>query len=617
MSESLTRYFKWIVLSVITLLTYFITYYQINPELVYHNQQPAFLSSGFFFNHFTSLPGGLSEYFSLFFTQFFISQLWGSIVLTALVSLFFCLLSLLSSKIFNNSFVQTVTAIIPTSLLIILFHDYNFQYVLIIKYILLLLFSIAIVKIITKWWSSVVYLISGFLIYYLSGSGPFIIFSAIVFLLILFSNSSVVKKLPLLIITPIFALFYPLFAYEHFYNIAPDEKYLNFLEQVPLMLLYKPNVLFYVFIFSIPGIFVIAKLTDLILIKFQKSDSAKSSKIIFISFASLPLILAGITYYVFTSSINKLEQTKIKVDYLNYHERWQEAEETAFTYEKYDMFINLYYNRAIDNQGLLVNNLFNYPQYIGDEAMFPDKIMSGQQSMYYSDFYFDIGYISEAQHWAYEAQTMLPYSPRILKRLVVTNIISRKYKGAQKFLDILKLNPVTSEWTEKYQNYINDTLSITKDSLLVLKRKNMPEDNVVYGSIISRYKDLLKKDSTNIKAYQHLQVYFLLGRKLGDFMQTYDEMNSLFYKQSPRLFEEAVLLYLVKSQKHDLAKYNISLETQKKFSDYHDLLKQFKNNKKEAKGTLSEYFSNSYMFYIMYNNPAVTKAKIETREVEY
>ena len=59
----------------------------INPVLLDFNQQPLFLKGKFFLSKFTEYQGGMIEYLSLYFIQFFAYKIWGGLILSLSVTL--------------------------------------------------------------------------------------------------------------------------------------------------------------------------------------------------------------------------------------------------------------------------------------------------------------------------------------------------------------------------------------------------------------------------------------------------------------------------------------------------------------------------------------------------
>jgi hypothetical protein len=181
--------------------------------------------------------------------------------------------------------------------------------------------------------------------------------------------------------------------------------------------------------------------------------------------------IVGLGYFLVSLNHDSFKKKVITVEYLADQERWTELINFAKTIDQYDFRINFQVNRAHGNLGDLPDRLFTYPQHLGLSGLFIDPTsMVGSAYLPTSDLYFDLGYMGESQRYAYEAETLLPNSPRILKRLIMINLIDRNYKLAGQFLKVLDKNILFRDWVGKYEKYVADTALAANDRLIAEKR---------------------------------------------------------------------------------------------------------------------------------------------------
>jgi hypothetical protein len=405
--------------------------------------------------------------------------------------------------------------------------------------------------------------------------------------------------------------------------------YLSFLPNLPKFMHYHHNhFLFFAMIFALPGMSLILILFSLARNKLSAKSISNNKKAViktnsnhqpwyfseYTPFITVLIVTTLLGYYLLHSTINQHKKNIIASDYYCYAEQWDKAIKIAKTDKEYDLFINYSYNRAIDNTNQYVDQFFSYPQLSGIDGVFPDFIMALEIPFVSSDYYFDVGLISESQHWAYESLVYFPYSVRLMKRLVLTHLINGNYEVAQKYLSLLCQSFHAKDFVSKYQSYVNDTTLVAKDPLLAQKRTFIPDGDELPASIEGRLKSLFLHNHDNIRAFEHLQMSYLLQNKLGNFMQ-YASYFPIIYKTTPEVFEQAMILYLTKTD----AVINVnkfSPGAMQTFKGFSSILMQFKGDHQLAYPLLKESYRNSYLFYVLFENPMVTKRenRIKTEE---
>jgi hypothetical protein len=604
---------KWAIILAYIILIFFYLLYVVQPELYYHLQQPGFNSNWYFFKEFYIYPGGIAQYLANFLSQFFIFRWTGSLIIICIsISLMSFFYKILNS--YKKSNFKFIWMFIPFVISIALMNDYNFPFVAVIKllfvFISINIFNYAIIK---KFNHYTVYLILSPIIYYLTGSGFFLIFSisAIISALILYNNMR--SNLLFIITSLLYTIIIDYVSFKFIFNISPANTYFSFLpDDFAIYFKYEPGYLFYIFCYTLPIMALIYFIYFRIIIKSTDSISANfkgSSNLLITSILSIFLVLVSVLLHYIT--YNQHKKNVILADYYCYNNDWDKTISLAKSDPQYDLFINFNYNRAIDNSGHYLDSFFDYPQKVGMEILNPDKINVPQLAMITSDYYYDLGYVSEAQHWAYEAQTSNPYDVRVLKRLVITNFIYNNIIGAKKYLNLLKGNLFTGDFVNKYMAYINDTSLITKDKEISEKRLIMPITGTLSKSLTIRFNELINKDGNNKQAFEHLQVSYLLDSKLEPFMHNLIQATK-FYTNLPKLYEQAILSYIYVTDPRLLDNFKISRESFDTFSDFVKILQSSNHNLKLAKASLDKY-KNTYMYYVMFLSPKVTKVVLIKR----
>jgi hypothetical protein len=610
-----------LILSFIGYIFYFF-YTSFQPALSYHLQQPPFYFLNTFFIQYTDYPGGLSEYAGNFLVQLYHSNLGGSILIAVTVLLIMLCIKYIISSVENggNGIVAMILSIIPV---VILFQNYYFPYYVILK----LLFAFAALALFFKFRKKfflllVDLIICTILLYYIAGTTALEIYLSSIFLYFIFSKDyKTIQKFGILLLCLIFGLILPYFSYLHIFNIPKERLWLDLIPNLPPVIRYTPQKSLYILILFIPasifllGIYTLAK--DSI---FKKHEQLKnnidnfSQKIIYRFL--LTIVFAFAVYFTFQNfffeKIDKHRKNIILVDYYVYNEKWDKATEVALADEEYDYFVNLNYNRAIYNSGKFGDWFFKYPQLLGSDGLFPDKITSGQIACPASDFYYELGYIGESLHWAYEAQSVTPYNPRILQRLVKIHLIENQPEAALPYLNILKHCFFQDSFVNKYSAYLKDTSLISTDEEIKGMRSLMPGNILIPGDAYQKFKVLCKYNHTNRRAIEYLCMHYMLSHQLGDFLAHVNELAP-FYKKLPAHYQEALLLYMGKTK--TIINYPFDKEIINMMNSFFENTRKY-SDRSSAQMALYPYYKGTYVYYVSFQSPLITKMQLKSRKVE-
>jgi hypothetical protein len=247
-----------------------------------------------------------------------------------------------------------------------------------------------------------------------------------------------------------------------------------------------------------------------------------------------------------------------------------------------------------------------------------DPENSNNELMPTSDLYFDLGSMSESMHWAYEMQTMQPYSPRCLKRLVIINIINRKWIIARKFLDVMDHNMLCNEWVAKYQGYLNDTTLAASDPLIAEKRRFTPKLTSINTGPEECLNLLMATNSKNRMAYDYLMSYYLLEMQFPKFLRGLDFFKTYKPSRLPLVWEEALTAIMLGSGKNpsEIQPGLISKVCIKRYQEFYGIIRKNGGDPAAARPHLTRGFYGTYWYYLQYLNPKVTNVLNKTAPVK-
>ena len=607
-----------ILLSV--LFAWWLTAVKIEPFLLYHCQQIGFSTRFGFLKSYLTIPGGISNYLADFVSQFFAFNTFGSFLIVAIASLQGLMaLNIVKRLMGKVNFSFPVFAVILL-LGIMVLCDYRYPYHASIRLFFVFLFTwvFSIVNGKLPRQCFVLWTAMALLLFYFASGAALIIFAISSAVILIYTR----QKKTWLIAAPLLILFAGIIPFIGF----------KFLFPTSLMTLYKvteikhPEILAYATFFQLYAYYLILPVVLLTVLLFKPIsenrpvasptkgyDKAKVNifkKTPFI--VTVQLILCVVPgYFMFIKSYDSFKKKILYIEYYAENGQWHEILKVAESIQVYDFRVNFQIARAYAHLGQLPNELFNYPQLLGTKGIiFDSSAMNSSFTMPTSDLYFDLGFMSESVRWAFEAQTLMPNSPRILKRLVMVNLVNRKYELAGKYLKILDQNMLCKNWVDKYEKYVSDTTLAANDKVIAEKRRFTPQKKAINNDPVENMKLLIETNKDNRMAYDYLLTLFILDTNFPEFIKYVQNYRYYNIKTLPSSWAQALSVYIIriKSIPPFVDDETISKECLDRFKAFNNTMLQFNNDKSAAQTTVKRYFENTYWYYLLYLNPKVTNA---------
>lgn len=584
----------------------------IQPELIFHHQQPPFILSPVFYKQYTNYPGGLAELVANLIMQSFYFKIIGHVVLLAIASVIGWLTyglvnSIIKSKLNSN------WAAIPFLLTIILTNNYDFPFSSIVSVAFLLLILLILTKASTGIISSIsIYILGSFGVYLFAGSGYLMLFSIAALFISLPIKNWLRGAFTFIVIAVAFLL--PLLVSNYLFAVSLKHQYLYFFAPKAWFMSYEPSLIFLVYILSAPVLLILANFAAAFG-KRKKTGTTKQSFII-IKTSLVFLIVTVIAFYSHFSTFNSDAKKIVKADYYCYTGNAEGTAKTSTSLRQYNFTANLNYNLVMSKTGKLTENFFSFMQIKGIESLHPDVEFATELSFIAADFYYDLGFISEARHWAYESLVFYPYSFRAMQKLVKIHLVNREYKAAERTLKTLQKGLIDKRFVSKYMRYISDTTLIAFNSELMEKRSYIPVEKELNRNIEGRFIELLEANEDNKRAYEYLMLYYLLDAQLEKFITLYKNASQYFDK-IPDVYEEALLMYTVRNEQPLPANIKISTETQNRFNNFMKELERYKGKTRLARNTLYAEYGNTYLYFLKFVYPNIMETEIITDEDDY
>ncbi|UCH14929.1 MAG: hypothetical protein JSV22_02925, partial [Bacteroidales bacterium] len=601
-------------LVIISLLIYFRIW--VDPILIEFEQQPIFLFKIKFLSDYLVFPGGLSEYLSLFISQFFHYGIPGTLIIVMMIYLIVLLTRRLLSVFFPADIVF-VLQFLPLLFLTHLHSQYSHtlrpDIVIIVSILLTLGYNYFINK-------SFLFRISAFILCsvflaFLFGGISLMLFSLLVILLEIKNRKN--KYIQLVIVYVAVSSILPFLIGLHspymtvektfFDMLLPDRNYKPYVTLYSFFLLYP--------VFILAGIFIsnATRVSNY----FNEMNRGKSLGTAIIQ-TVLPVVLL---LFTLKSSYNNYDKVFVEFNYYAEQEDWQSVIEKGEILSHEDRLVLFQLNRALYHSGRLTDDLFGYRQIWGQDGLILTRYYNSRILMPISDYYFDLGFVKESLHWAYEALTKYELEPLVLKRIALSNLILGEYKISEKFLKILSKSVIHKSWANKYLKYLDNEDLVESDIFIREKRDLMPKHDYYAHNDepeIDLY-NLLEENVKNKMAFEYFIANSLLKHNIGIVIKSLYYLPELNYSKIPRHIEEAILIYILFQNGEDiqLKPYQISELTKENFNRYNYILyNKHNNNLKAAKRDLSKYFSKTYWYYLHYVSPITTKKEIKERSME-
>ena len=205
-------------------------------------------------------------------------------------------------------------------------------------------------------------------------------------------------------------------------------------------------------------------------------------------------------------------------------------------------------NLALAEKGKLAEDLFDYPQG-GTHNIIINWDKTVYVSALLSDVYFSMGHIAMSQKMAFESsgnENGNNYNPRMIKRLVQTNLIFGNYRVAEKYITLLEKTQHYKKWANSQRQFLDNDSAVEADSLLAAKRSCLFPEKTISGNdgINSDLKHIIDHNPSHRASIQYLGAIYLLIKDTHSFkgvMERYYGTPALPYL--PKAFQECMMLF--------------------------------------------------------------------------
>ena len=584
----------------------------VQPQLIFHHVQPPFIASTEFFHPSLKYPGGPAELIANLIMQSFYFKFAGPVVFFAIACLIGWLMFVLLQSVFKGD-LNRVWALIPIFLAIELANNYNFPFSIVVS----IAFLLSVLVLLTKAGNGIIsrfllYTIGAISIYYFSGSGYLILFSVSALFISQPLKRWIQAAYSIYIVT--FAFMIPFLATNFLFAVSLKNQYLWFYPAKVWFRSYDPTEIFIFYIVSVP--FLLAGANVIAFLQSKKINlHPKSGKLVSETTLAFFIVFA-IAFHSHYETYNSDAKKIVEADFYCYHNMAEETAKAAATLKDYSFAANVNYNLVLSKTGKITENFFGFFQIKGTEALYPDVEFASELSFIASDFYYDLGFISEARHWAYETLVFYPHSIRAMQNLVKIHLVTGEYKAAKRTLNTLEKGLIGQPFVKEFRPYAADTSLVATNPELMEKRSFIPIESELNPSIEGRFRELLESNSNNKKAYEFLMLNYLLDARLEKFSGLFNQSGKYFDK-TPAIYEEALLVKATRTNQPLSADIHISAETEKRYNNFMQRLNEYKGKTRQARNDLYAEYGKTYMYFLQFVYPNIIETEIIDNADDY
>lgn len=580
----ITKYIKRILPLLFGIVVFLFFGFSYKSHLHYQEQLQMFLFTFDYFSNLANSPGGIADYFSTFFTQFYYFSWLGSLIIASMLVLLQQQVSFLGNKLKQNSLFYPLT-FIPSVLFWALLCDEN----ILLAGLIAAIITLASIQLYTLIKNADLRVLVGiimlFLLYWIVG-GMFWIFA--VFCLIVewicfkqFSKTQwiiiIVSFLLVVILSPLIAKIFLQYSLSRLWWGICYYRY-PVVSPYPLLVIWLTIIL-------VP-----------LSIKFLPIGVKKN---VFIVGIFIQLILISlISGYAINLSSDWNKEEIMTYDYCVRTQDWNKIITMANHKDPNAPLSVACLNLALSKSGTMGDCMFRYFQN-GPEGLLPTFQRDFTVPFIAGEVYYHLGFLNTSMRYAFEAMEAIPdykKSSRAMKRIAEVNLLNGEYKVAAKYLHILQYTLFYKQWATETLLCIDNEKKIDQNPEWAALKKYRLKDDFLFSE---KEKDqmlglLFVHCTSNRMAYEYLLAYTLLTKDLGHFVQYFPLGKNLGYKEIPAHYQEALIFFWTNTNsKLNQIPWPISTAVKNNLSKYAEIY----SSKQNIEAQLYNGFSQTYWYY--------------------
>jgi hypothetical protein len=571
---------------------FLLLFFYLQKQLAFHfyfiEQEQIFLWSYPYLSSVVIVPGGMTRLLTEFCIQFFIQPYCGALIMSAIFTLTGIFTAGIIKRMAPNANLF-ILSLLPIVLLFYIHFDVNYFYWGTMAYMLMLLVLYGYFSVPRATVRLVYATAFGVILFWCAGAVAFL-FVICVFLWELLNRISraYLFILPVLLVMGL--------AYVSIYTSMVGSYRFLFLPNGYYAYRLHPNMDIYFAWIFLPVLLIVCRFM-------RNRQYVKGVRKYIEAFLQLLLVVVAF-HFGMDKFANRNNDFYEELDYYMRTEQWAKIIERC-SGELKNYLYKRCLNVALAEKGELAERMFAFDQQ-GVQSIFTTWNREPHIAVLMSDIYFSMGQIALSQQMAFEANESVSVtgSPRMLKRLVQTNLIYGAFPIAEKYIDILEQTWFYREWAREHRRVLWNFEAIENDSLLGLKRKCIPETDLLseLQGLNFDLEFIAKQNPAHQVSIQYSGAMYLLVKELFYFKDLVDRCYKTdLLPHLPKSFQEAIVI-LSEQDPSLLEIYDISDVYVKRYNEYKRIVLANRNNTAALPGLLKRSFGDTYWFYYMFIN---------------
>ena len=324
------------------------------------------------------------------------------------------------------------------------------------------------------------------------------------------------------------------------------------------------------------------------------------------------------SWFGIKASFDAMTYDLIDYDFLVRTEQWdkiiEKAEKKPATTPLGVSCVNL----ALSQKGMLADRLFEFYQN-GGEGLFPTFTRDMISPVSTAEIFFRLGMVNDAERYMFEAQEAIPNyrkSARLTRRIIECEIINGNYQVAAKLLRRLQKTLFYSNWANQMMALLGNEKAINRHPIYgkLRKYREKKQDFLFSDREMDQMLGLLfLNDNHNRMAYEYLMCYELLQRDLEKFVQYYPLGRFVGYDHIPRSFQEILIGNWMKTHS-DPRTIPYSVDAQN-VNNTLNFIQLYMQNPKDPQLGQQPYVSNAWHYVMVQGVDEASKKKEGMKEV--
>lgn len=258
-------------------------------------------------------------------------------------------------------------------------------------------------------------------------------------------------------------------------------------------------------------------------------------------------------------------------------------------------------NLALACRGELGDKMFHYPQR-GKNGLLPEWDSTVPGAIVLSEICYQMGDLSSAQKFAFEGYvSSVDGNPRLLQRLIQTNILTGAYAVAEKYIRILEQTLFYRQWAAEWRKYLYRDDRVEQEPSLGGKRRAWSKGGqyAVYPDLLKVWEQLAVNNPACPVAFQYLSGYHLLCRSLNRF----DELHQKYYHtkvwSSLSVHQQEAVIALYQKTPRVWPGKGVGMKVEQRYGAF-DQDMNTKHGYVNFRDVMSDAYGDTYWFYLLF-----------------